>query len=46
MVDLAKSPSGGQWWVVAVVVGPDGRRTVQAVVIQTGASPQLSNALA
>jgi DNA-binding PadR family transcriptional regulator len=45
MVDLAKLPSGGQWWVAAVVVGPDGQRAVQAVVIQTGASPSLGTAL-
>jgi hypothetical protein len=45
MVDLGKLPSGGQWWVAAVVVGPDGQRAVQAVVIQTGASPSLGTAL-
>jgi len=45
MLDLAKLPPGGRWWVAAVVVGPDGRRTVHAVVIQTGASPNLGNAL-
>jgi hypothetical protein len=44
-VDLAKLPSGGQWWIAAVVIGPDGQRTTTAVVIQTGASPNLSNAL-
>jgi DNA-binding PadR family transcriptional regulator len=44
-VDLAKLPPVGQWWVAAVVVGPDGQRTTRAVVIQTGASPHLSNAL-
>lgn len=44
-VDLAKLPSGGQWWVAAVVVGPDGRRTVQAVVIQTDAAPSPGTAL-
>ena len=46
VVDLAKLPPGGQWWVAAVVVGPDGQRTTRAVVIQTGSSPELSNALA
>jgi hypothetical protein len=43
-VDLAKLPPGGQWWVVAVIDSPDGQRT-RAMVIQTGASPDLSNAL-
>ena len=46
VVDPAKLPPGPQWWVAATVVGPDGQRTTRAVVIQTGASPQLSNALA
>jgi hypothetical protein len=45
-VDLAKLPRGGQCWVAAVVVGPDGQRTTRAMVIQTGASPDLSNVLA
>jgi hypothetical protein len=46
VVDPARLPPGAQWWVAATVVGPDGQRTTRAVVIQTGASPQLSNALA
>jgi hypothetical protein len=46
VVDLAKLPPCGQWWVAAVVVGPDGQRTTRAVVVQTGSSPELSNALA
>jgi DNA-binding MarR family transcriptional regulator len=46
VVDLAKLPPGGQWWVAVVVVGPDGQRTTRAMVIQTGSSPELSNALA
>jgi hypothetical protein len=45
-VDMAQLPPGSQWWVAAVVVGPDGQRTTQGVVIQTGASPKMSNALA
>jgi hypothetical protein len=45
-VDMAQLPPGRQWWVAAVVVGPDGQRTTQGVVIQTGASPKMSNALA
>ncbi len=44
-VDLAKLPAGGQWWVAAVVVGPDGQSMTQAVAIQTGAAAAPSNAL-
>jgi hypothetical protein len=46
VVDPARLPPGAQWWVAATVVGLDGQRTTRAVVIQTGASPQLNNALA
>jgi hypothetical protein len=44
-VDLTKLPPGRQWWVVAVETSPTGRRTALDVVVQTGASPTLSNAL-
>ncbi len=44
-VDMAKLPPRPQWWIAAVVVGPDGHRTAAAVAIQTGNSPGLSNAL-
>jgi Transcriptional regulator PadR-like family len=46
VVDLTKLPPGAQWWVASIVVGPDGQLTTRAVVVQTGASPSLSNALA
>ena len=44
-VDLAKLPPNGQWWVAVVAAGPDGHRTTTAMVIQTGASPNLGTAL-
>jgi hypothetical protein len=45
-VDLTRLPARGQWWVSAVVPGSDERRMTLAVVIQTGPSPDLTNALA
>jgi DNA-binding PadR family transcriptional regulator len=44
-VDFTKLPPYRQWWVVAVDTAPSGQRTALDVVIQTGASPMLSNAL-
>jgi hypothetical protein len=44
-VDFTKLPSYRQWWVVAVDTTPSGQRTALDVVVQTGASPTLSNAL-
>ena len=44
-VDLTKLPPYRQWWVVAVDTAPNGQRTALDVVVQTGASPTLSNAL-
>ena len=46
VVDPTKLPPGAQWWVASIVVGPDGQLTTRAVVVQTGASPGLTNALA
>lgn len=45
VVDLAKLPPNRQWWVAAVSTSPDGHRTALAVLIQTGASPDLNTAL-
>jgi hypothetical protein len=44
-VDFTKLPPYRQWWVVAVDTTPSGQRTALDVVVQTGASPTLSNAL-
>jgi hypothetical protein len=44
-VDLTKLPPYRQWWVVAVTTAPNGQRTALDVIVQTGASPTLSNAL-
>ena len=46
VVDPTKLPPGAQWWVASIVVGPDGQQTTRALVVQTGASPSLSYALA
>jgi hypothetical protein len=45
VVDLSKLPPHRQWWVAAVSTSPDGHRTALAVLIQTGASPNLNTAL-
>jgi DNA-binding PadR family transcriptional regulator len=44
-IDFAKLPPYRQWWIVAVVTGPDGQRTALAITIQTGVSPRPSSAL-